>query len=440
MFSPIGSKKIMYATHNKARTSGLSITEAAKRNQMTFENIRIKEENEKAKSQELPNFDGDKDISHKYWTETEIADLLLRNDVSGVAARKLANSAIRYRKDRDGFMFKSFESVFIDYLSFRNILKRVFALEFTNQEFVEICKFIDGNGNRTHIECSKFQHFYITIGRVCKDEKKRKDIQRNESIQQSIIQAEEKEKLKLNAKFQEGVDYNFDINHFNSAMIKIKEGAEKYDRSHPSAMSLNGFDAEFIQPSIFRNLLKLTFNIDLTPKELGAIVRHYDTDNKGTVNSTEFITYFLKLGFDLRMIKRSKQLQHLQKLSNEYKNNSMKLLENCQISIIPDYNFNEIDHKNAIQKIRSASINYNRYGVGCNGSGLQCFEMMLLKPNEFYDALKRSFNIILTKKELGALMRIFDPNGVGYIVSADFVNQFLKLGFAERSRINSSKL
>jgi len=147
----------------------------------------------------------------------------------------------------------------------------------------------------------------------------------------------------------------------------------------------------------------------------------------------------LKLGFDIRTEKRTQQIIKYQKSKLEEKEHHQRIIDDIKSNIQVDYNFKDIHQQTAIEKLRLASIHYNKYQHGLPNQ-LNYFEGASLTPAEFYDALKRTFNVHLSKKELGALIRIFDVNGAGSIPCADFIIQFLKLGFEERSKINTLRL
>ena len=76
------------------------------------------------------------------------------------------------------------------------------------------------------------------------------------------------------------VDYDFSEADEARMHEKIAEAAKKYDKNHPASVSLEGFDVKYMKPGVFREMLKRTFNLHLTPKELGAAVRTYDTHGK----------------------------------------------------------------------------------------------------------------------------------------------------------------
>jgi len=123
------------------------------------------------------------------------------------------------------------------------------------------------------------------------------------------------------------------------------------------------------------------------------------------------------------------------------------------------YNFTEAEFKSAIEKLTDAAWRYDR--TKYSSMGLEAFEAKTMPPHIFkvifansfsrlslllshslycmlcvrsQEQLKRVFNIPLSPPELGALMSYFDKEGVGYINCAEFLIQFFRTGFEERSR------
>lgn len=84
--------------------------------------------------------------------------------------------------------------------------------------------------------------------------------------------------------------------------------SEKYDKTHPSAPNLEGFNGP-LSPGAFRELMKRAFGIYLNPKEVGAILqRFHQSNNLNMFDGKKFIIYFIKLGFDSRA-QRKAQVQ-----------------------------------------------------------------------------------------------------------------------------------
>jgi hypothetical protein len=61
-----------------------------------------------------------------------------------------------------------------------------------------------------------------------------------------------------------------------------------------------------------------------------------------------------------------------------------------------------------------------------------------MAPHVFKEQLKRVFHIHVSASELGALMCYFDRGGDGMINCAEFLIQFFRTGFEERSRIRQA--
>ena len=65
-------------------------------------------------------------------------------------------------------------------------------------------------------------------------------------------------------------NYLFKISILNILYCKPYDNNMK-DKTHPSAVSLDGFISKYLKPVDFRDLLKNTFSIILSPKELGSL-------------------------------------------------------------------------------------------------------------------------------------------------------------------------
>lgn len=57
----------------------------------------------------------------------------------------------------------------------------------------------------------------------------------------------------------------------------------QYDKSSPTAPSLDGFQVSYMVPHVFKDMLRRTFNLKFTPKEFGAVMRHFDKNANNQV-------------------------------------------------------------------------------------------------------------------------------------------------------------
>ena len=66
---------------------------------------------------------------------------------------------------------------------------------------------------------------------------------------------------------------------------------------------------------------------------------------------------------------------------------------------------------------------------------MDAFELHSLPAHIFKEQLKIAFNVNLSIEELGAVMSYFDKDGTGEISCKEFLIQFSRTGFEERSNL-----
>jgi hypothetical protein len=115
------------------------------------------------------------------------------------------------------------------------------------------------------------------------------------------------------------VDDNFTEADKRKAYEKLKQASAKYDKNAPGCVSLEAFEAKSLDAAMFREVLKRTFNVILTPSELAAVMKDFaaddDDDAAGNLICASFLISFLKLGQDER--NRLKLLQLEKNRENE---------------------------------------------------------------------------------------------------------------------------
>lgn len=81
-------------------------------------------------------------------------------------------------------------------------------------------------------------------------------------------------------------------------MIKLQEAAFKFDPNHPSCGSTEAFNVNYLKPAVFKEMLKLTFNLKVDRAELGAILKEFkpDIEDDPNIPAAEFLRYFLRIG------------------------------------------------------------------------------------------------------------------------------------------------
>lgn len=135
------------------------------------------------------------------------------------------------------------------------------------------------------------------------------------------------------------------------------------------------------------------------------MVTYYFTDKNGTIECSEFISHFFRLG-------RVERDRHIRKKNELTKANYDLEQERIQkvkerygklasAKIRPG---TETDTEKAIMKLKKAAAYYSADNIF--GSITKSFESSELDPTAFREALKRNFSIYLTPEELGAVIRM----------------------------------
>lgn len=316
MFSPVGTKKIMLNNYRRSLSTGESVKSIVSR-ENSIDNISESESNSNNNTtnsnngniiigsslrrlKSLQSFSSadsatseskrqqrvhKKGVYSSVRNHMELSKILKEDSVAGNAVRKVASAAVKFDKERDGVLISAFETSALDYDNFRMLLKRMFFLEFTDEEFIQVCEMFDIHDHH-EVNGSEFVVVFTILSNIIKNEKRKEHRERKE--QDEIKYKEKNEEIisKLKSNIDNAVDYNFTELDRNNAINKINTAAAKYDRTHHTAKSLKSFERAYMEPIEFRDCLKGTFDINLTPKELGALVLYY---NDGMYT---FISYF----------------------------------------------------------------------------------------------------------------------------------------------------
>jgi hypothetical protein len=96
-------------------------------------------------------------------------------------------------------------------------------------------------------------------------------INRQRSATAKMKEESELKIQQMNSKTLYDVDFEFDEADRDSAIAKMTKCAKRYDKSHPAAMALDGFEVKHMGGPEFKELVRKTFNLTLTPTEVGAV-------------------------------------------------------------------------------------------------------------------------------------------------------------------------
>lgn len=377
----------------------------------------------------------------KLKSDKKSLDKYMKNkDALGWSCRKIAEVASKYNLERNGILLESFKTRSLDFFNFRIMLKKVFNLDFTDEEFERICSLFDADGSET-IDGEEFRKSFTLLATLWKEKLAVSYRKLDDKYKEKLKEQEELRKAAINSKYENAADYSFSDSQNEKAKKKLRIAAKLYIKNHPSSMGLDGFEVKFLMPIEFRELLKRTFNIMLDKYELGALVRCFDTNENGVVDCAKFLIKFARMGKQQRDDLNTKQLIRTRKHDLERKLHHEKIIEaqEAKLDIIVDKDsITDEDIELTLQKLKSSATKFRREHP--SSMGLDGFEGTHLSPGAFREILKRTFNLIVNEKELAVLVKKFDEDNINKISCHLFLLYFLKIGKIERGKHNTAQL
>ena len=244
------------------------------------------------------------------------------NEVYKRALAKLTEAAWKFQKERDGVWLKGFEeSTSIEKNFFRNQLYSGMQCKMTVEEFETLLpSFMNKNGN---VDGSQFLLLFYRLRFEHKQKAMKEKLEREKQAKLAKLAEERAKKEEEDAKNAKKVTFEFSDKDMESALKKVTLAAVKYDKNMPGTVQLTAFEGAVMEPADFKDQLKRAFQLEVTPAELGALMKHFDKNFDGVVNCQEFLISFFRLGFEERA-KRIKQERLELKLHQEARSKRIK--------------------------------------------------------------------------------------------------------------------
>ncbi len=356
------------------------------------------------------------------------------------AMEKIRVAAVKYNKTHPSALnLDGFEAKYLSAGVYREMMKRTFNVKLDPLELAAVVKKFDTAENGS-VDTTEFLKEFNRLGFMEKSKVRVEQLERQRSLIAAAEEEAESKEREKEDRMAYDVDFEYEQEDRDSALAKMTAAATKYDKSHPSSVGLDGFMGRFVTPGMFKELLRRTFNLKLLPKELGALVQHFDKDGAGTVDCSEFLNVFFKLGYDERCRWHSEQIQKQRKASADRKAEELRKLNqvSAKMELPWEKDFTEEDMSNAMDKIRKAAFKYDKSHPA--SVGLDGFEVAYLTPGVFREMLKRTFGVLLSPKELGAVLHYFHAREDGSVNSSDFLTEFMRLGYTQRQKFHKDML
>lgn len=218
------------------------------------------------------------------WTEAQQAN----------AIQKIAHVAFSYDSFKGGLEGFA-NATHISPSEFKEIMRRKFEVYLTPEETGALADMFDRN-DIGMIDTSEFVYQFFKIGRREREHhfnKQKTKTRENQLAEKERIEAmTEKFGKMVLARMEPSTEADR-----ISALSKITSAALHFKAD--SAFSGNlwkSFESSDLNPTEFKELLKANFDIYLSPGELDAMVKLFDTDNNGDVSCVEFMTTFFRIG------------------------------------------------------------------------------------------------------------------------------------------------
>jgi hypothetical protein len=426
MFSPMGKKKILLeqrytSTRFRGESSANLLAESVSE---VTESVVTKPKKVRTSK--------DANVTDSIASTSNLEKALADIGTLGIVMRNIMESTVRYRPEKDAVILKAFQSKHIEYDKFRSYLYSAFWLGFSDEEFRSFLEYFDAEENGV-INGYDFMIAFTRLNAMRKSKESLEVREKQELFLQQQKEEEERKQLEKEKKNELAADFSFSDEVKEKAIRKLHDAAFKFDPNHPASGSVEAFNVNFLKPAVFKEMLKLTFNLKVDRAELGAILKEFDPNIESLlIPASEFLRYFLRLGIDARDKARAEQRKkNIEQSLQAEEENAKRLLDAAaKMNLDVDYNFSAEAEESAKEKLRISSAKYDRFATGA--VALDGFECESLDPGAFKDLLRRVFNLVLTSGELGYVVRKYDARNTGRIVCKTFLTDFLRMGQEQR--------
>ena len=159
----------------------------------------------------------------------------------------------------------------------REQLRAVFNLKLTPPELAALIRHQNKDDKEeNNVNCASFLVWFLRIGfeeksrriRATWAEKKRINEDKDRRRQEELAEQAAKNSLKSSL--------DFAPEDRDRALAKLREAAKLYDKAMPGAMSMSSFEVFAMPPHVFKEQLRIVFNLRISPPEMGALMSVFD--------------------------------------------------------------------------------------------------------------------------------------------------------------------
>jgi hypothetical protein len=308
----------------------------------------------------------------------------------------------------------------------RDSLRKLFGLQLTPHELGAVMTQHDP-GREGFVRCRHFLRYFQQLSADQKLSLHRRQIRTVFPQQRAIIEV---------AKDEWGgelVDWRFEPEHLDSVLAKLEGAMQTRDASDLIVLNGRRMTADEVS-----GILLAVFKLAPSALELGALLHRLGVPANPSPGTAVDSLLLKAMLLRLKQAGRAKQLQQVnaerrrRREEEEARQARATLLERQRQVAAVDFSYDDADRAAALSKIAAASGKYQKNST--KSSSLKCFDCAFLTPPEFREVLKLVVNVILSGKELSALVENFEYGDSGNVSCAAFLNAFMKMGTDERSK------
>lgn len=336
-----------------------------------------------------------------------------------IAKEKVRSKAAVYMRGRSKVTDEVFASdKFMGPSELRYVLRYAFGVHLTNMEHVALTRHFDRN-NDGSIDTAEFMRTFFQLGGEGKERERRARARHRARVDRQKQAAEDARRESMLRRKRVAL-CPYSQQQLESVQRTMATVAANYDSSRDGlGPGLSVFEGR-LDPLQFREQLRRTLHLTLSPQEFSALFDEADRDRSGTIGGAEFKFEFLR-SRRAGVLKAQQELKEAhRRVSQRKKRLEKRSLK--QFGEIPtwdvDWAFSEEDEQRALDKVGRCAAHFDPQDYR-NQNSINAFKAQL-DATGFADQLVRAFDIRLTPKELGALMTVADRNDNGTVEGEEF--------------------
>lgn len=211
------------------------------------------------------------------------------------AQQRLTLAALKYHKDPgNNTGLDAFEAEHLPPHIFCQQLRMAFNLKVSPGELAALMAIYDPQ-NTGRVHCKTFLNAFFRMGHEQRDKIAAGWRDEQRAAEDKAARDEADREAEKATKQMAEVDFEFAEADFDAGLMKFLQMCHGFEQRQLGPAGLSGFQCAYLTPSEFREMFKRTFGVRVLPRELGALVRYFETTVKGVVNCTAFLNLFVQL-------------------------------------------------------------------------------------------------------------------------------------------------